>query len=243
MAAAQRVFRFSLFESCALLFVAAAALFFVFVLGIRVGSEIQGYESARETRAIRLPVGTEAEEKSKDVRKDSPINKRRSKSDLTHLQGRPLASTTATERVERDGYSVSTSWEANKRLSKNQRKSASRYGDLFLGGRPNNTAVLERQYSRTVPNEPKDAPKQPATLFRSGEWKIQVHVTESLRHAEEIAGVLRSRGYSVSINNRELEGRTLYRLRVGGYTHTQAQAVALSFRRDEEFGQAYLVTE
>ena len=106
MAAAQRGFRFSLFESCVLFFVAAAALFLVFVLGIRVGSEIQGYESAQETGAIRLPVGTGKSAKSHEgaLLKLKP----HSNSDLADTLERPLSSTTERERVERAGHLFST---------------------------------------------------------------------------------------------------------------------------------------
>ena len=240
MAAAQRVFRFSLFESCVLFFVAAVALFLVFVLGIRVGSEIQGYESGQQTRAIRLPVGTPAEEKSAKSHEGAlPNLKPHSNSGVADPLERPLSSRTERERVERAGHLFSTSRGTNRGLPTNPKRNGN--GDALLRGRPAESVV--HGVPDSWPDKEEDATKRPAALVRQDGWSIQVHVTESLKKAEEIADGLRSRGFSVSINNRDLEGRTIYRLRVGGYTRSRAQEVALSFRRDEKFGQAYLVSD
>lgn len=242
MAAAQRVFRFSLFESCVLFFVAAAALFLVFVLGIRVGSEIQGYESAQETRAIRLPVGKAATGKSAKSHEGAPLNlKPHSDSDLADTLERPLSSTTERGRVEQAGHLFSTSRGAKRGLPTNPKRNTNGNGDALPRGRPSKTVVY--RVPDSWPDKEKETTKPPTALFRHDGWSIQVHVTESLRRAEEIADGLRSRGFSVSINNREFEGRTIYRLRVDGYTRSQAQEIALSFRRDGKFGQAYLVSD
>ncbi len=78
---------------------------------------------------------------------------------------------------------------------------------------------------------------------RSGRWSIQVHVTKSQSTANQLAAELRKQGYTTAVNRLIKDGETLYRLRVGTFTQEEAQRAVVRFRREENFAQAYLVSD
>lgn len=75
-------------------------------------------------------------------------------------------------------------------------------------------------------------------------WRVQVGATTYEETAHDMARELRELGYSPLVSKVQLNGETLYRVRIGKF-NKQGEAVAAvgRFRREGRFSQAYLVSE
>ena len=75
-------------------------------------------------------------------------------------------------------------------------------------------------------------------------WRVQVGATTYEETAHDMARELRELGYSPLVSKVQMNGETLYRVRIGKF-NKQGEAVAAvgRFRREGRFSQAYLVSE
>jgi DedD protein len=78
----------------------------------------------------------------------------------------------------------------------------------------------------------------------SAGWRVQVGATTYQETALDMARELRDLGYSPLVSKVQMNGETLYRVRIGKF-NKQGEAVAAvgRFRREGRFSQAYLVSE
>ena len=78
----------------------------------------------------------------------------------------------------------------------------------------------------------------------SAGWRVQVGATTYQETAQDMARELRELGYSPLVSKVQMNGETLYRVRIGKF-NKQGEAVAAvgRFRREGRFSQAYLVSE
>jgi len=78
----------------------------------------------------------------------------------------------------------------------------------------------------------------------SAGWRVQVGATTYQETAQDMARELRELGYSPLVSKVQMNGETLYRVRIGKFNkHGEAAAAVGRFRREGRFSQAYLVSE
>lgn len=75
-------------------------------------------------------------------------------------------------------------------------------------------------------------------------WRVQVGATTYQETAQDMARELRELGYEPMVSKVQMNGETLYRVRIGKFGK-QGEAVSAvgRFRREGRFSQAYLVSE
>jgi cell division protein FtsN len=75
-------------------------------------------------------------------------------------------------------------------------------------------------------------------------WRVQVGATTYQETAQDMARELRELGYDPMVSKVQMNGETLYRVRIGKFGK-QGEAVSTvgRFRREGRFSQAYLVSE
>jgi DedD protein len=79
---------------------------------------------------------------------------------------------------------------------------------------------------------------------QSAGWRVQVGATTYQETAQDMARELRELGYSPLVSKVQMNGETLYRVRIGKFNkHGEAAAAVGRFRREGRFSQAYLVSE
>ena len=75
-------------------------------------------------------------------------------------------------------------------------------------------------------------------------WRVQVGATNYQETAQDMARELRELGYSPLVSKVQMNGETLYRVRIGKFNKQgEAMAAVGRFRREGRFSQAYLVSE
>ena len=75
-------------------------------------------------------------------------------------------------------------------------------------------------------------------------WRVQVGATTYQETAQDMARELRELGYSPLVSKVQVNGETLYRVRIGKFDkQDEAVAAVGRFRREGRFSQAYLVSE
>jgi cell division septation protein DedD len=78
----------------------------------------------------------------------------------------------------------------------------------------------------------------------SSAWRVQVGATTYQETAQDMARELRELGYRPSVSKVQINGETLYRVRIGSFgKQGEAAATVGRFRREGRFSQAYLVSE
>jgi cell division septation protein DedD len=78
----------------------------------------------------------------------------------------------------------------------------------------------------------------------SAGWRVQVGATTYQETAQDMVRELRELGYSPLVSKVQMNGETLYRVRIGKFNkHGEAAAAVGRFRREGRFSQAYLVSE
>jgi cell division septation protein DedD len=83
-----------------------------------------------------------------------------------------------------------------------------------------------------------------AVKAASSAWRVQVGATTYQETAQDMARELRELGYRPSVSKVQINGETLYRVRIGSFGKQGEAAAAVGrFRREGRFSQAYLVTE
>jgi cell division septation protein DedD len=79
---------------------------------------------------------------------------------------------------------------------------------------------------------------------QSAGWRVQVGATNYQETAQDMARELRELGYSPLVSKVQMNGETLYRVRIGKFNKQgEAMAAVGRFRREGRFSQAYLVSE
>ena len=111
--------------------------------------------------------------------------------------------------------------------------------------RPRALALETKRSSEGKSSEAK--PTQEATKKTAKQlagWRVQVGATTYQETAQDMARELRELGYSPLVSAVQMNGETLYRVRIGKFGK-QGEAVAAvgRFRREGRFSQAYLVSE
>ena len=214
MAARPYAFHFNLPQGCIVCVSVVVSFLLVFAFGIYIGKEVQGYKTAQETRTVRFPV--EHTDSNVSV---SPAP-----------QAFPLTSKRTLEKQAENG----------------QPQTPSLAPPLGENVSVNSVQALQNKKQEpvlTVPAPSEVKAQDQKEPQRSGGWSIQVHVTKSPSTARQIATELRQRGYTVSVKKLTKNGEILYRLRVGTFPQEEAQRVAMRFRREEKFAQAYPVSD
>ncbi len=214
MAVRQYVFHCNLPEGCIVFLSTAVSFLLVFAFGVYIGKEVQAYKTAQETRTVRFPV--ELADHNVSV---SPAP-----------QAFPLTSKRILEKENQNGPLQTTP------SAPPIRESVAMHSAQASQNKKRETILPAPAPSERKAQDKKDLPV-------SGGWSIQVHVTKSPSTARRLAAELRKRGYTASVNRLTKNGETLYRLRVGTFTQEEAQRVAARFRREENFAQAYLVSD
>ena len=83
-------------------------------------------------------------------------------------------------------------------------------------------------------------PTAPAASILSGVFRVQVQALADKLAAEEIAENLRDSGYLVTISAAEVDGKTLYRVRVGPYSTEEQARIVIEKLRRLGFSDAFL---
>lgn len=111
--------------------------------------------------------------------------------------------------------------------------------------RPRGSALEVKRSSDGKGNEAKSVqvPVKKVAKQTPG-WRVQVGATTYQETAQDIARELRELGYDPLVSRVQMNGETLYRVRIGKFGK-QGEAVAAvgRFRREGRFSQAYLVSE
>lgn len=92
----------------------------------------------------------------------------------------------------------------------------------------------------TAPARPDPAPPQAAEPDQSSGWAVQVGSFSSETNARRLAGLLTSSGYPAFVARNVVDGRVMYRVRVGPETDRE-RAEALAQRLRDDRRQAQLV--
>jgi cell division septation protein DedD len=106
--------------------------------------------------------------------------------------------------------------------------------------------TLERKKTRDgKSNETKPAlTTAKKTSKQAGGWRVQVGATTYPETANDMARELRGLGYDPTVTKVQMNGETLYRVRVGKFgKQGEAVAAVSRFRREGRFSQAYPVSE
>ncbi|MBM4255156.1 MAG: hypothetical protein FJ147_04580 [Deltaproteobacteria bacterium] len=92
--------------------------------------------------------------------------------------------------------------------------------------------------------KPQEIAKKVAKSPATSAWRVQVGATTYQETAQDMARELRELGYRPSVSKVQINGETLYRVRIGSFgKQGEAAATVGRFRREGRFSQAYLVTE
>lgn len=95
----------------------------------------------------------------------------------------------------------------------------------------------------TEVKRPQETTKK-AIAKASSPWRVQVGATTYQETAQDMARELRELGYRPSVSKVQINGETLYRVRIGSFGKQGEAAAAVGrFRREGRFSQAYLVSE
>jgi cell division protein FtsN len=87
-------------------------------------------------------------------------------------------------------------------------------------------------------------PAKKAAATASSPWRVQVGATTYQETAQDMARELRELGYRPSVSKVQVNGETLYRVRIGSFGKQGEAAAAVGrFRREGRFSQAYPVSE
>lgn len=214
MAVRQYAFHFNFSEGCIVFLSAVVSFLLVFAFGVYIGKEVQAYKTAQETRTVRFPV-----ENLEDKVSASPPSHALPLILKKTLEKRSQGVQSQPPSAPPVGVNVSTTSE---KVSQNKKREAALAAPVPI---------------RVKPQDKKEQTRIP------GGWSIQVHVTKSRRTAYQLAAELRKQGHTASVNTLTKNGEALYRLRVGTFTQEEAQRVAVRFRREGKFAQAYLVSD
>jgi len=98
---------------------------------------------------------------------------------------------------------------------------------------------------RAEPAPPPTARPAPpaAPALPEGSYQIQVNAMAEKARADQLVRDLRSLGYTALISSAQINGKTLYRVRVGGLTSADAAKQALTRLREQGYPNAFLVAE
>jgi cell division septation protein DedD len=90
---------------------------------------------------------------------------------------------------------------------------------------------------------PRPAAPPPPALPQGGSFQIQVNAMADKSRADELVHDLRSLGYTALISSARINGKTLYRVRVGALGSAEAAKQAVTRLREQGYPNAFLVAE
>ncbi len=218
MAAGRYGLRFSLMEGGVLLAGACAGAFFIFLLGVYVGKEIQVDRAARAGRIARVPV-TSSKGGPASRQPEEPLLMWRRRADPPEpLSVSPATTTGTSAGAESARASVVSA--------------------------PITPARAERP-SRPPPVDTSppavSRPLSPVGPEAARRWSVQVQATTTPRQAAAVAQRLREAGYRVTVSEVIRRGELWYRVRIGAFSEGQARHVVSRFRRSGDYPQAFLI--
>ena len=189
----------------------------VFLLGIYVGKGMVEQRLQQDARVVRLPVPTPgASGKSDEV-------------DVTFWDKLAKGEAAATPAAAPSPTTVETPV----RIAPAQAPAAAHPTEKSAAPAPAPTA-------RPAPAV-RPAPAAPA--LQEGSYQIQVNAMAEKARADQLVRDLRALGYTALISSAQINGKTLYRVRVGGLASADAAKQALTRLREQGYPDAFLVAE
>jgi len=86
-------------------------------------------------------------------------------------------------------------------------------------------------------------PSPPPVAAESGSFQVQVNAMSDRGRAEELVRDLKGMGYTAYVSSARVADKTLYRVRVSGFSSAEAAKQALTKLREQGYPNAFLVAE